>query len=279
MIGRLVFIFDTYVSNLLFKLFLAKFLSINFLNINIMFELGVLEIGIVNIAIILTVITNSIFMYYTLKIYTLNYFLLLIFCSLGALITNISILVLLSNQKHSINPQLSECVAWILYTQSYLFFLTSYYKDLLKSWQTRICHTINFVNFIAQIIFTVFYSFDLGFADSSISLIVETTENISATSTVLSETILTICIFYIMFKLRKTTSESEIKLMLVKVIMTMILMWSLDIIVIYLEYSGGMAVYAYFTKPTVICFKFYCELLILGNCKKYLFMISGIDSW
>jgi hypothetical protein len=55
-------------------------------------------------------------------------------------------------------------------------------------------------------------------------------------------------------------------------------MWLLDIIVIYLEYSGRQT-YAYLTKPTVLIFKFYIELLILGYCKKQLFILSGIDNW
>jgi hypothetical protein len=244
-----------------------------------MVELGILEVALINIAIILTVITNSIFMYFTLKIYTLKYFLLLLFCSLGALINNIGDIITVFKIVVPINIEFLACISWLFYTQSYLFFLTSYYKDLLQSWQTRVCYTINLINFIAQLAFTLFYSFGLGFSASKISLILEITENISATSTVLSETILTVCIFSIIFKLRKTAGESKIKLMLIKVLLTMVLMWSLDIIVIYLEYSGDMVTYAYFTKPTVICFKFYLELLILGNCKKYLFMISGIDSW
>jgi hypothetical protein len=139
--------------------------------------------------------------------------------------------------------------------------------------------TINFINFIAQILFAIFFSFELGVSESKINLIVETAENISATSTVLSETILTVCILSVIFKIRKTTRQPEVKLMLFKVLLTMVLMWSLDIVVIYLEYSGNTAMYAYSTKPTVICFKFYCELLILGNCKKHLFMISGVDNW
>jgi hypothetical protein len=244
-----------------------------------MIELGVLEVLLINMAIILTVITNSIFMYFTLRIYTFNYFLLLVFCSLGALTTNIVVLILALKLNVPINIGLLGGISWIFYTQSYLLFLTSYYKDLLQPWQTRICYTINLINFIAQLLFTIFFSFELGFTASEIGLIVEVTENISATSTVLSETILTICIFSVIFKIRKTTRQPEVKLMLFKVIMTMVLMWLLDIIVIYLEYSGNTAMYAYSTKPTVICFKFYCELLILGNCKKHFFMISGVDNW
>jgi hypothetical protein len=244
-----------------------------------MVELGVLEVGMVNNAIILTVIINSIFIYFTLKIYTLNYFLLLLFCSLGAISNNIAILTVMFKQSVPINPQLLACISWIFYTQSYLFFLTIYYKDFLQPWQTRICYLINFINLTSQVLFMIFFSFDLGLEVNKNNFIVEITENASATSTVLSETILTICIFSVIFKIRKTTRESNIKLMLIKVLLTMVLMWSLDIIVIYLEYSGNTVEYAYTTKPTVICFKFYLELLILGNCKKHLFMISGIDSW
>jgi hypothetical protein len=67
--------------------------------------------------------------------------------------------------------------------------------------------------------------------------------------------------------------------MLIKVIFTMVAMWLLDIVIIYLEYGGGKQVYAYLTKPTVVSFKFFIELLILGNCKKHLFMISGMENW
>jgi hypothetical protein len=104
-----------------------------------MTEIGVFEVALLNTAIILIVITNSIFMYFTLKIYTLNYFLLLVFCSLGALTTNIIVLIFELKLKAPINIVFLGSVSWIFYTQSYLLFLTSYYKDLLHSWQTGIC--------------------------------------------------------------------------------------------------------------------------------------------
>jgi hypothetical protein len=110
------------------------------------------------------------------------------------------------------------------------------------------------------------------------NLLIEIGENTSATSTVLSETVISICIFYLIFKTSRKSLNPIVKQMLVKVLLTMVLMWLLDIIVIYLEYSGRQT-YAYLTKPTVISFKFYIELLILGYCKKQLFILSGIDNW
>jgi hypothetical protein len=244
-----------------------------------MVELGVLEVGIINIAIILTVIINSIFMYFTLKIYTLYYLLLLLFCSIGAMITSIGILIVIFKLDVPINPGILTFIFWIFYTQSYLYFLTSYYKEFLKSWQTKTCYTINFINFINQIIFTIIFNFELGLKASKVSLISRITETISATSTVLSDTIITIYIFSVIFKLRRASEESKTKLMLIKVLLTMVLMLSLDVIIIYLEYRGDSFEYAYTTKPAIICIKFYIELLFLGICKKHLFIISSYDNW
>jgi hypothetical protein len=170
-------------------------------------------------------------------------------------------------------------VFWIIYTQSYLYFLTSYYKDLIRIWQIRICYFINFINFTAQVAFTAFYSFKLKLGAQKNAKALEITENISATSTIFSETLLTIWIFTLIFKTSKLTLNREVKIMLIKVIFTMVAMWLLDIVIIYLEYGGGKQVYAYLTKPTVVSFKFFIELLILGNCKKHLFMISGMENW
>jgi hypothetical protein len=178
-----------------------------------------------------------------------------------------------------INAELITCIPWIIYTQSYLYFLNSYYKDFLQLWQIRLCYSINFINFLAQCVFTLFYCFDLGVNPKAIGKGFEILENISATSTVLSETILSFCILCLIFKISKTTISKEVKTMLIKVIATMTSMWLLDIVIIFLEYNGDRQVFSYVTKPMVISFKFFIELLILGNIKKYLFMLSGSEAW
>ncbi|KXN69160.1 hypothetical protein CONCODRAFT_8448 [Conidiobolus coronatus NRRL 28638] len=231
-------------------------------------------------SIILMVFINSIAMYFTLKIFSKIYFFLLLSCTIGALFTNLGILTTIIKLKvGKINVEFLSCLAWILYTQSYLYFLTSYYKDLLQKWQIRLCYLINSINLAAQATFTAFYSFKLKFSVKTSSMALEITENVSATSTILSETLLTIWIFTIIFKISKLTINREVKRMLVKVILTMVLMWLMDILVIYLEYSSKLQAYAYQTKPMFISFKFYIELLILGNCKKHLFMVSGMNNW
>jgi hypothetical protein len=131
----------------------------------------------------------------------------------------------------------------------------------------------------AQAVFTAFYSFKLKFSRKTNSMALEVSENISATSTILSETLLTIWIFTLIFKISKLTVDRGVKKMLLKVILTMALMWLMDAVVIYLEYGGRQQAFAYLTKPMFLCFKFFIELLILGNCKKHLFMVSGMNNW
>jgi hypothetical protein len=243
-------------------------------------QLGLLEADVINMSIMLIVFINSIAMYFTLKIFSKIYFFILLTCIIGAMLTNFGILMSIMKLKvGKISAELMTNLPWILYTQSYLYFLTSYYRELLQNWQIKVCYLINLINLTAQVTFTAFYSFKPNVSAKMSAKILELAENVSATSTILSETLLTIWIFTLIFKISKLTINREVKIMLIKVILTIILMWLLDIIVIYLEYGGKQQMYAYLTKPTVISFKFFIELLILGNCKKHLFMISGINNW
>ncbi|KXN69161.1 hypothetical protein CONCODRAFT_8449 [Conidiobolus coronatus NRRL 28638] len=243
-------------------------------------QIGLLEADVINMSIILIVFINSIAMYFTLKIFSKIYLFLLLACTLGAMLTNFGILMTIMKLKlGKISAELMTNLPWILYTQSYLYFLTSYYRDLLQKWQIRLCYLINSINLAAQATFTAFYSFKPNFSAETNNLALEISENVSATSTILSETLLTIWIFTLIYKISKLTINREVKRMLVKVILTMVLMWLMDIVVIYLEYGGKQQVFAYLTKPMFICFKFYIELLILGNCKKHLFMVSGMNNW
>jgi hypothetical protein len=245
-----------------------------------MLNLSIFEVGIINISIIYTIILNSIAMYFTLKVFSKFYFFLLLLCSTCGSFTILGVLMsVVKFEIGKINAELITCIPWIIYTQSYLYFLNSYYKDLLQLWQIKLCYSINFINFLAQCAFTAFYCFDLGANPEVIGKGLEISENVSATSTILSETILSICILYLIFKISKIAVNIAVKIMLIKVIVTMISMWLLDIVIIFLEYSGDRQTFAYITKPMIISFKFFIELLILGNIKKYLFMLSGSESW
>jgi hypothetical protein len=245
-----------------------------------MLNLKFLEVGIINITIIYTVITSSIAMYFTLKIFNNFYFFLLLLCSICSSFTIIGVLMsILKFEIGKIDSQFLTCIPWIIYTQSYLYFLNSYYKDFLQLWQIRLCYLINFINLSAQVVCSTFYCFKLNVSPKTTAKAIEVSENITASSTVLSETIMTFCILSLILKVIKLSINGKVKTMVIKVLLTMIIMWSLDIIVIFLEYSGNRLDFSYITKPMIICFKFYIELLILGNIKKYLFMLSGTEAW
>jgi hypothetical protein len=244
-------------------------------------ELTAVEVGIINIAITIVVIIEAIAMFFTLKVYSLKYLILLIICSMASLITILGVIfTLIPITVPYINIKLLACITWVIYTNSYLFFLIRYYKDLLQTWQLRICYFINLINCIDQVIFSLFYSFNLGVDASTTGLVLEISGNINATSTIVSETVITFCIFALIFKLSKNTMDISMKLLLFKVLLTMVFMWLFDIIVLILDYGGnGTQIFSFITKPMLLSFKFFIELLILGHVKKHLFMLSGLNNW
>jgi hypothetical protein len=237
------------------------------------------DLGLINLSILTIILIEAMILRLIFRIFTSKYFFLLLFNSVFSILTVIELLCIFDYIKiKHIYHHLFAAITWIFYTQSYLFFLTSYYQDLLQNWQFKTCYTINFVNFIAQIWFSVLKCFDLKLSPRSLQLQTEISSNISATLTILSETFLTFYIFKLILKISKTTMNAQVKIMLIKVLITMTLMWSLDFIIIFLEYSGRETK-SYISKPMILNFKFFIELLILGYCKKQLVIYSGMDRW
>jgi hypothetical protein len=244
-----------------------------------LFKIKLYEVGVINMAGICIIFIDAIAMYFTLQIYTAPYLILLLICCLGAILTVAGVvMVYYSIDLPYLNEEVMTCVAWILYVNTYLIFLSIYYKDLLKSWQIRICYTANFINLTCQCIWSTPYCFNIGVTDDQYDKILEYSGNIQVTSVVFSETFLTLCIFNLIVKVTKSTYDTQVRRMLIKVSCTMITMWLLDIVVLYLDYSG-LNFFSYITKPLVISFKFFIELLILGYCKKQLYILSGMDNW
>jgi hypothetical protein len=238
------------------------------------------DIGVINLSIVGVVIIESIFMHYTLKAFQKKYFLLLLLCSISSFWAIVDYSEL-NKKVQCFNNKISDYLAgvcWILYTQSYLLFLSNYYKNLLQRWQIKLCYIMNFVNFLSQCTWNIFYLIDIRIDKKARDIIVLTSENTSATLTVVSEGFLSSCILLFILKFALKPIPKGIKSMMVKVIIIIVLMAILDVTVIYLEYSGREN-QAYFTKPLLLSFKFLIEILILGHCKVTLMILSGIENW
>ncbi|KXN65306.1 hypothetical protein CONCODRAFT_13153 [Conidiobolus coronatus NRRL 28638] len=143
---------------------------------------------------------------------------LLLICCLGAVLTVAGVvMVYYSIDLPYLNEEVMTCVVWILYVNTYLIFLSVYYKDLLKSWQIRICYTANFINLTCQCIWSTPYCFNIGVTEEQYDKILEYSGNIQVTSVVFSETFLTLCIFSLIVKVTKSTYDIQVRRMLTKI--------------------------------------------------------------
>lgn len=235
------------------------------------------SIGLINISILFALLYEGCTLQYILRLCKLKYFSMFIFCIFTSLIctfvySGVSDLIV----KEPLLLLFAN-ISWILYTQTYLYFLIKIYEDILIPKHVYVCKILNFINLSSQISNTVFYF--KAYPDQTINnLLLLIGENISATFTILSETLMIIFICNLILQDIKTSNDRSIILMYLKTLIALILMYCLDVVVIFLEYSGRELI-AYFTKPLIISFKFLIELFVLSICKyRLVFYVRSINS-